>query len=158
MSDPRPMASLFGTIDVSADPTSSGNTRVSSEELVISLLRQVVTVQERQTKLMEEMVNHLGAAQRQRTLELGAWKEQHPKLAQNCRLAAETLAKVQTEFLHTVTNEVITGDESLVDSEFMLNEFIDRFGPRLAHLNGILQVLAQLGANSNSANEAATER
>jgi hypothetical protein len=28
----------------------------------------------------------------------------------------------------------------------MLNEFVDRFGPRLAHLNGVLQVLAQLGS------------
>jgi hypothetical protein len=28
----------------------------------------------------------------------------------------------------------------------MLNEFVDRFGPRLAHLNGVLQVLSQLGA------------
>ena len=25
--------------------------------------------------------------------------------------------------------------------------FIDRFGPRLAHLNGVLQVLSQLGGN-----------
>jgi hypothetical protein len=33
----------------------------------------------------------------------------------------------------------------LMDGEFMLNEFIDRYGPRLAHLNGVLQVLAQLG-------------
>jgi hypothetical protein len=26
------------------------------------------------------------------------------------------------------------------------NEFVDRVGPRLAHLNGVLQVLAQLGS------------
>jgi len=31
-----------------------------------------------------------------------------------------------------------------MDGEFMLNEFVDRFGPRLAHLNGVLQVLSQL--------------
>lgn len=144
MSDPRPMASLFGPIDVSANPHSASNTGISSEELVISLLRQVVTAQERQTKLMEEMVGHLGATQRQRQQELGAWREQNPKLAQNCKTAAETLAKVQTEFLQTITQEVIASDDTLVDSEFMLNEFVDRFGPRLAHLNGVLQVLAQL--------------
>ena len=33
-----------------------------------------------------------------------------------------------------------------VEGEYMLNEFVDRFGPRLAHLNGVLQVLAQLGS------------
>jgi hypothetical protein len=125
---------------------------------VISLLRQVVTAQERQTKLMEEMVGHLGATQRQRQQELGAWREQNPKLAQNCKTAAETLAKVQTEFLQTITQEVIASDDTLVDSEFMLNEFVDRFGPRLAHLNGILQVLAQLAANNNSPDQPTAER
>jgi hypothetical protein len=155
MSDQRPVASLFGPIDVSANPNSAGNTRVSSEELVISLLRQVVTQQERQTKLLEDLVAQTGAAQRQRVQELGAWKEQNPKLAQHCKTAAETLAKVQTEFLQTVTQEVMASDDSLVDSEYMLNEFVDRFGPRLAHLNGILQVLAQLGTNDASANQSA---
>ena len=29
-----------------------------------------------------------------------------------------------------------------------LNEFVDRFGPRLAHLNGVLQVLSQLSSAS----------
>ena len=28
----------------------------------------------------------------------------------------------------------------------MLNEFVDRYGPRLAHLNGVLQILAQLAS------------
>ena len=32
----------------------------------------------------------------------------------------------------------------------MLNEFVDRFGPRLAHLNGLLQVLSQLSGPTNS--------
>jgi hypothetical protein len=151
MSEPRPIGALFGSIDVSANPNSSANTRVSSEELVMGLLRQLVTTQERQTKLMEEMVHHLSAAQKQRQAELGAWKEQNPDLADSCKKAAETLSKVQTQFLQTVTQEVIDSDESLLDSDYMLNEFVDRFGPRLVHLNGILQVLAQLsstGANN----------
>jgi len=38
-----------------------------------------------------------------------------------------------------------------LDGEFMLNEFVDRFGPRLAHLNGVLQVLSQLSAAPDSA-------
>ena len=158
MSESRPISSLFGTIDVSANPNSATDTRLSTEELVVGLLRQVVNSQERQTKLMEEMVGHLGAAQRQRMQELGAWKDQHPKLAQNCKAAAETLAKVQTEFLETITQEVSSSDDSLIDSEFMLSEFVDRFGPRLAHLNGILQVLAQLSANTNTADQPTAER
>ena len=30
--------------------------------------------------------------------------------------------------------------------EYALGEFIDRYGPRLAHFNGVLQLFAQLGA------------
>jgi hypothetical protein len=33
----------------------------------------------------------------------------------------------------------------------MLTEFVDRFGPRLAHLNGLLTVVAQLGAQPAAA-------
>jgi len=33
-----------------------------------------------------------------------------------------------------------------------LGHFIDRYGPRLAHLNGVIQVLAQLSSVSNPTN------
>lgn len=157
MNKPGPVASLFGTIDVSANPNSAANTRVSTEELGISLLRQIAATQEKQTQLMEQMVAHLSANQRQRNQELGNWKEQNPKLSQNCKVAAETLAKVQTHMLQTITGEVIMADDDLIDSDFMLNEFVDRFGPRLAHLNGILQVLSQLGSGNPPAEQPASE-
>jgi hypothetical protein len=67
-------------------------------------------------------------------------------------LAAESLGKVQTEFLESLTQEINDNYENLLDGEFMLNEFVDRFGPRMAHLNGLLQVLSQLSATSNPAN------
>jgi hypothetical protein len=40
----------------------------------------------------------------------------------------------------------------MVEGEFLLNEFVDRYGPRLAHLNGVIQVLAQLSSVPNPAN------
>jgi hypothetical protein len=40
----------------------------------------------------------------------------------------------------------------MVEGDFVLNEFIDRYGPRLAHLNGVIQVLAQLSSVTNPAN------
>ncbi|MEZ6075773.1 MAG: hypothetical protein R3C56_08860 [Pirellulaceae bacterium] len=45
-----------------------------------------------------------------------------------------------------MTNEIDDNEEALNESDYMLNEFVDRVGPRLAHLNGVLQVLAQLGS------------
>lgn len=157
MSQPNPMTSLFGAIDVSANPNSSSNTRVSSEELMVGLLRQMVATQERQTKLMEEMAAHLGAGHRQRQQELGNWKEQNPELAKGCKAAAELLAKVQTQYIRQITDEVNSSDDNLLESDYMLNEFVDRFGPRLAHLTGLLQVLSSLSPVEVAEKKAATE-
>ena len=139
---------MFSQIDVSpaAYPSAPAG-RHDAEQ--IRLLREIVSAQDRQNELLEELVNQLGAAQRQRNSELVQWKQANPHLARNCRVAAEALGKVQTEFLESLTAEVHANYEHLLDGEFMLNEFVDRFGPRMAHLNGLLQVLSQLSAVPN---------
>lgn len=114
------------------------------------LLRDLLAAQDRQNELLEELIGQLAANQKQRTQELTNWKNANPELAQHCRTAAEALSRVQTAFLQTLTDEVNANAESLADGEFLLSEFVDRFGPRLAHLNGVIQVLAQLGAPAGS--------
>lgn len=110
------------------------------------LLRQLLIGQERQNELLEDLVEHMVASSRQRAHELGLWKQQNPHLARKCRVAAEALARAQTEYLNSVADEIVANSDALADGEFLLNEFVDRFGPRLAHLNGVAQVLAQLGS------------
>jgi uncharacterized protein involved in exopolysaccharide biosynthesis len=109
-------------------------------------MHQMVLGQQRQSDLMEDLVQQMSAAQKQRTNELGQWKEANPRLARQCREAAEALSNVQTEFLHNLTEEITDNADSFLGGDFMLNEFVDRFGPRLAHLNGVLQVLSQLSS------------
>ncbi|QDS94188.1 hypothetical protein FF011L_29660 [Roseimaritima multifibrata] len=132
-------------IDVSADSPSSANdpTQPTSNDM---LLRQLVVGQQQTNKILTELVQQTVAIQKQRVSELQQWKDANPELTRACRRAAETLSRVQTQFLENLTEEITENEESLVDGEFMLNEFVDRFGPRLAHLNGVLQVLAQLGS------------
>jgi hypothetical protein len=149
----RPRQPLYTQIDVSSSaypPVQPAGRGEIAEQT--RLLRELLTAQDRQNELLEELVNHLGAAGKQRATELGQWKQANPHLARNCRVAAEALGKVQTEFLDTLTQEISTNYESLLDGEFMLNEFVDRFGPRMAHLNGLLQVLSQLSATVSPAN------
>ena len=67
--------------------------------------------------------------------------------------AAEWLSQAQTEYLRGVTEEVNDNGDGIVDSEYLLNELVDRYGPRLAHLNGVLQVLSQLGNVVDEAEE-----
>ena len=150
---PDPQQVPMFRIDVSADSSASHvDDELETGELIVALLRQVVSNQERQTQLLQELNAHLSAAQRQRAHELGQWKEANPELAHGCRTAAESLSRVQTQFLQNLTEEIADNEECLVDGDFMLNEFVDRYGPRLAHLNGVLQVLTQLSSASNPPN------
>lgn len=118
----------------------------SSQDEIVALLHQLVVGQDRQNELLEEMLDQMNTNQRQRASELNQWKEANPLLARRCRAAAEALSQVQTEFLQTLTCEVNGSFEDMMDSDFVMNEFVDRYGPRLAHLNGVLQLLSQLSA------------
>jgi hypothetical protein len=140
-------------IDVSAEHASSTKSEATeSGDPMVNLMREMVALQEQQNQLLEDLNVQLATTQRQRANELGNWKEAHPDLARSCRLAAETLSRVQTQFLHNLTEDVENNEEALVDGEFMLNEFVDRYGPRLAHLNGVLQVLSQLSGDQSPSN------
>lgn len=145
----RPRPPLFSQIDITTTPgpfvAQSTPARESDLEQ-IRLLRDLLAAQDRQNELLEELVSQMSGSQRQRANELSQWKQSNPQLARKCRTAAEALGKVQTEFLNSLTREVDDNYEAFLEGDFMLNEFVDRFGPRLAHLNGLLQVLSQLAA------------
>lgn len=136
---------FFTQINVSQTP---GTTRQEPQDFaseVCLLLREMLAAQDRQNELLEEMMEHFSMAQRQRSNELAMWKKANPSLAGFCKKAAEQLGRIQTDYLATITEEIHDHFDSMLEGEFMLNEFVDRFGPRFAHLNGILQVLSQLG-------------
>jgi Mg2+ and Co2+ transporter CorA len=138
------MPSFFGSIEVSADSSSSDAPATSSDQLMVALLQQIAAGQQRQTKLLEELAEQLHSTQRQKQVELGQWRQANPHLARSCKQAADALSDVQTRFLEGLTEEIQDNSDSYVDSDYMLGEFIDRYGPRLAHLNGVLQMLSQL--------------
>ncbi|HZZ30086.1 MAG TPA: hypothetical protein VFE46_18965 [Pirellulales bacterium] len=148
----RPATPLYTQVDITTAAASipapaAGNLLEQNQ-----LLHDMLLALDRQNELMEELISQVGSVQKQRANELKQWKEANPRLAHRCRIASEALTKVQTEFLETLTTEVNENPDALIDGDFFLNEFIDRYGPRLAHLNGVLQVLAQLGSASSPAN------
>lgn len=142
---------VFTQLDISANSITPG--AVQTDPQARHLLAESIALQQRQiellgrqVELLGELLNQVSLQQRQRAAELKAWKEANPDLAQSCRRAAESLAKVHTEFLAGVAAEAFDNAENFTDSEYALGEFIDRYGPRLAHFNGVLQLFAQLGA------------
>jgi hypothetical protein len=142
-----PAAPIFSQVDVTAGSTSevSGGSHVEHAEL----LREVLASQDRTNEILEELVGVMAANQKQRAQELHQWRKANPQLSKSCNEAAEALSRVQLEYLHRMTDEINDTADDMIDGEFMLNEFVDRFGPRMAHLNGVIQVLAQLSSGAN---------
>ena len=145
--EPQPISPMF-RIDVTPDsePASATPSSGSSSRVMVDLLKQLVIGQQQQSRMLEAMISNQEAASGGRNDDLNAWKDANPGLADKCRTAAETLSRVQSQFLESLVDEVNENEEYLVEGDYMMNEFIDRFGPRMAHLNGVLQVLAQLGS------------
>ena len=156
--DPGPFSTIF-SINVSAEassgqnaPAQATNAPATNRNLdvgtaMIALMRQLVDAQNRQNQMVEQMLQinrQVLQANTQRQNEMNQWRSANPALVQACRRSLETLSAVQTDFLEKMTSEVEDTQEQLVDSEYMFADFLDRFGPRMAHLNGILQILNHL--------------
>jgi hypothetical protein len=146
----RPAPPLFSQVDVTT--ATHAHPIMSSREEQTELLREVLSAQDRTNELLAEVSGVLAANQKQRANELNQWRNAHPALASACREAAEALTRVQIEYLERMTEEINDTSDDMVEGEFLLNEFVDRYGPRLAHLNGVIQVLAQLSSVPNPAN------
>ncbi len=149
-----PLSPVF-SINVSADSANTPSNEPRPTDLgatLITLTRQLVEVQHRQNQLIEQLLQvnkqvlqTANQANSQRQTELSQWRNAHPRLVRSCKSALETLSGVQTEFLQKMADEVEQTKEELEESEYMFSDFLDRYGPRMAHLNGILQVLNHLG-------------
>ena len=98
-------ASMF-SIDVT--PTTAARTDADGTlgEVMVGLLRQIVDSQHKQNDLLEELLANINTHHNKRQSELGQWKDANPDLSEACRTAAETLGKVQTQFLYSLTEEV----------------------------------------------------
>jgi DNA-binding transcriptional regulator YbjK len=146
----RAAAPLFSQLEVSSSvhPTIPSKPRGELAEV----LHEILGAQERTNELLEELAGAVAANHKQRLSELNQWRNAHPALATACREAAEALTRVQIEYLERITEEINDTSDDMIEGDFLLNEFIDRYGPRLAHLNSVIQVLAQLSSVANTAN------
>lgn len=111
---------------------------------MMASLRELVDHQRRQGHLISQMVNMQTQAAQQRAGELKQWRASHPHLSVACRSALEMLGRAQTEYYDKMVSEIEESGASLEYGDYVVNEFIDRFGPRLVHLNSLLQLLSQL--------------
>ena len=136
-------AALFSQVDVT--PSTPHSSILAEPATETELLREVLNAQDRTNHLLENLLSSMIRVHKQLAHELNKWRNANPDVSDSCRDAAEVLSRVQVEFLARMTDEINDAADDFMDSDFMLHEFVDRYGPRLAHLNGMVQVLGQLG-------------
>ena len=136
---------FYKQFDVVHSSTISPSPQQESLSELCVLMREMIAAQDRQNELMETLISQISHAHQRKVLELAMWKKSNPQLSKFCRNAASKLERIQTDLVASIAEEVVYNSDSLLESEFGLSEFVDRFGTKFLHLSTLLQVLSQLG-------------
>lgn len=118
----------------------------------VELLRQILEVQREQLTYQKAAAAAHDMTARWRSF-LSRWQNEFPDLSEGCRKAMPALERCYGQLIRDLT-ERISDDDSSLDNDFALQEFLDRFGMRLAQLGTILNLvapLAEAGAQGESA-------
>ena len=145
---------LYSQIDVAQPVYHPTVAPRAGESDVQCLLRQLVIGQNRQNELLEELIEQVGSRSVRRPTNWCSGSRPTPVWPRTAVRRPRPWGRYRRSSSNGLTREIGDNYENLMDGEFMLNEFVDRFGPRMAHLNGILQVLAQLSATLSPAGAA----
>ena len=106
--------------------------------------RQMLEMQRQQFEISRELL-HVNREQRSRQIaELEKWQNGHEPILDLCKETLGKLEQVHAALMRELGNYVEEYHENLLEGDFSLSDFVDRFGPRLAHLNTMLAVLRPL--------------
>jgi chromosome segregation ATPase len=128
------------------DPVVLLHAMVSIQSQTLDVQRQILENQRQQLELAREAAQ-IARDQRSRQIaELERWQNSHEGVIDHCRDALGQLETVHSSLMADLARYVDENHENLVEGDFSLSDFVDRFGPRLAHLNTMLAVLRPLAA------------
>jgi hypothetical protein len=128
------------------DPVALLHLLVSLESQNLELLRQSLELQRQQLELTREAAQFNREQRARQIAELERWQNGHEPVLDHCKESLTNLEQVHAALIGELANYVDENHENLLEGDFALTDFVDRFGPRLAHLNTILAVLRPLAA------------
>ena len=138
----------------------------SVPETVPELLRQMLELQrqgfQQLLNLQAEQLNHArGLAQenlaRWRNL-LTKRKEDHPELGEFCKKAYPVMEKAFVQLLETMARDAADQGEDGLDSEFAIQEFIDRYDMKVGQLSHLLGIIGPLSEAAHQLDELAKQQ
>lgn len=130
------------------DVTSSSPAAASQPPAVPSndpneLLRQMLEVQRQQLAVLQASAAAHDAGSRWRAF-LARWREDFPELGESCRAILPLLERSYGALIADLAEHLRQNGNGALDNDFALQEFLDRYGMRLAQLGTILNLVAPL--------------
>lgn len=128
------------------DPVALLHMLVALQSQTLETQRQILEAQRQQLELAREAAA-IARDQRQRQIaELERWQNGHEQVLDQSKHTLTQLEQVHAALMGELANYVEENHDNLLEGDFALSDFVDRFGPRLAHLNTMLAVLRPLAA------------
>jgi len=118
----------------------------------VHLLRQLLDVQKEQLNYLKASAAAHDMGSRWRAF-LSRWQPDFPDLSEGCKQAVPILERTYSKLIVELTEHLRRDGEDSLDNDFSLQEFLDRYGMRLAQLGTILNLvapLAEAGAQGES--------
>jgi hypothetical protein len=138
---------------VGAAPSPAPQPQPGSPSETADLLRQILEVQREQLKHLQTFSAAHDTSSRWRAF-LARWREDFSDLPDLCRQSVPILERTYGKLISELTDHLCSNGNDALDNDFSLQDFLDRFGMRLAQLGTILNLVAPL-AEASSPSESA---
>jgi hypothetical protein len=115
------------------------------ESETVSLLRQILEAQREHLAFLRAAHD---AGSRWRAF-LNRWREDFPDLPRSCREALPILERSYGGLIAELAGHLRQDGGDALDTDFALQEFLDRYGMRLAQLGTLLNLVAPLAEASS---------
>lgn len=128
------------------DPVQLLHLMINLQSQTLELQRQALEMQRQQLEMLREQTQVAREQRSRQGAELERWQQSHSVVLDDCKTALGQLEQVHAALMRDMAEYIADNHENLVEGDFSLSDFVDRFGPKLAHLNTMLAVLRPLAA------------
>jgi hypothetical protein len=125
------------------------------QQLLTAQLQQLETSQsilayvEQQLQVMRENAAMHDSVARWKAF-LARWESEYPNVANACRLVLPQLERAYLTLIHDLTHHLLDQGEDALETDFALQDYLDRYGMRLSQLGAILSLVGPLAEVANS--------
>lgn len=133
-------------------PQAGSANALTANAAAADLLQQILEVQKQHLAHAQATAAANDPGARWRAL-VARWREDFPELPDSCRQVLPVLERAYGAILLSLVEELRQQGNDALDSEFAMQDFLDRYGMRLGQLGNILNLVSPLADAGPPQNE-----